>query len=351
MTPLEIEQAAMEFLRECGLMPDSLRPERNLDPHFPMNPQAVRGGTRDAWGRLVGYAQDERGRPVYYDDVSSAPPEVPDFPSRQKKNWLAHKGIEFANEEMNPDYENDKVSDSQALWTDIPNLFGENYYPYVKDRHGRPALETVARAAGAIPGSTVNFRSPHGDGSVEVISRHPDLFTRRRFWKDENNRLMVDNILQELLPTTESSALRGEGHERFEDTLKHLQHLGVNGIHIPEAAGANFNQGRKRWNGGVTWPTFGFQGELDESDFQKLPEHIQRMMGNRRDTHSLFDIPGKYKTGSEEDTKTRHHEKSGREAWKDINGTVKNMYFDLSPNSPHMQRWNKYLTERRAEEE
>lgn len=187
------------------------------------------------------------------------------------------------------------------------------------------AYDDLARACGALPGSTVEF-DPGTESSheVEVNIIHPDLNAGRILYRGPDGTPYLDAIHQRAEPT-----IHGAGWKRFGDTLPYLRALGVTRIKTSAAGDARPETN----NGYYTWPRFGFNGELTPDHLRRLEDGSPGITAEldrrgKRDFHTLFTIPGADKL------------------WQKHGSTAK-VEFELHPDSPHSKYYEEYANERR----
>lgn len=188
--------------------------------------------------------------------------------------------------------------------------------------------EEVARAAGALDGSSVLFSGhPHSHLFVQVT--HPHLHTTRIFqWitpRTGKPFLSVEHANQEAHPQ-----IRGQGHERFKEVLRRLKGVGVRHITVAAAAG---DWGKKQAGGDsgyYVWPRYGFNGRLESHHLQALPPELVAKMkaAGKLDLHTLMAIPG------------------AAAAWERAGSDVDNLHFDLRDGSEHQKRFEEYYRDR-----
>lgn len=193
--------------------------------------------------------------------------------------------------------------------------------------------EKVARAAGAVDGSHVQFSSGHPNTVRVTINHYHDddvnkeepLFHAVRSFhkvKDENGNptLVIEHHTQ-----TATGEHLGQGHHRFNEQLGHLRDLGVRRIHVESGVGTKGSD----YNGYRVWPSYGYNGNLGEEHLNALSHHIRAALDNTpKDFHSLFSIPG------------------GKEDWADKGFDTDSLVFDTHPDSEHSKRFQEYYKQR-----
>lgn len=86
------------------------------------------------------------------------------------------------------------------------------------------------------------------------------------------------------------------------------------------------------WNGYYTWPLLGYDGQVPDDVWSKMPADFQKAAGGKQDSSSVRAL-----------CKTPE----GRAWWKQ-NGSTFKCKFDLTPGSESIKTMNDYLAEREA---
>jgi hypothetical protein len=197
--------------------------------------------------------------------------------------------------------------------------------------------QQVAAAAGMVHSHLPVQMFHAGDSTLGVESNSGGTFLLRYFTQEKD---LMGNPTGKLVLNHESQTvspdLKGQGHKRFAEQLDHLDKLGglVSKIRIGTAAGsAESNQWRKpqdHTTGYHAWPSYGFQGNLEDYHVDELSPEIQSQLGDKRDLHSLFAIKG------------------AAADWKAKGRAVHDLSFDLAPDSEHRKRFKAYYDQREA---
>lgn len=197
--------------------------------------------------------------------------------------------------------------------------------------------QEVAAAAGIVHSHMPVSMFHAGDSTLGVESSSGGTYLLRYFMQEKDSQgNPTGKLILKHESQTVSPDLKGQGHKRFAEQLQHLDRLGglVSHIHISTAAGsAETNQWRKpedQTTGYHAWPSYGFQGNLDDYHVDELSPEIQSQLGDKRDLHSLFAIKG------------------AAADWKARGRAVHDLTFDLSPNSEHRKRFKAYYDQREA---
>ena len=120
----------------------------------------------------------------------------------------------------------------------------------------------------------------------------------------------------------EDQAPDGYGTHSFANQVKTAQRFGVD--RIETTAAGNFRDMQSgSWNGYYTWPRLGYDAPLYSGEIASLPSNL-------RNARSVQDLMGN---------------QEGRDWWK-LNGSTRDMKFDLSPNSKSIKVLNNYLEEK-----
>ena len=207
----------------------------------------------------------------------------------------------------------------------------------IKNLFPHASLEKIARGAGAIDGSIVNFSAPNPNSlmlKIKLLDEGREskdrLFDASRTYHKVGEDPYKDIILEHNTQIVNDPTLLGKGHERFKEQLGHLRDLGVKGIHIESGAGTGGPEGSvDGWNGYYTFPRYGFNGRITKPQIARLPKEIQdQLRTGNPDFHHLFSIKG------------------GPEAWKRYGTDTNELDFSLDPNDPHIQKFQEYYNKR-----
>jgi hypothetical protein len=195
-----------------------------------------------------------------------------------------------------------------------------------------PAL--LAAMANAMDGAFVtvqglNDRYENNRAKVSVRTSHLGLQASRSFFRREDGKVEVHNDLFKL---DHDSPYRGQGAAVFLNQVRSLRAGGVDVISTSAAGSFREAAAQDGCNGYITWPKFGYDGEIDEGYFEQLPPEYQQAMGDKRNVQTLMALPG------------------GPEVWE-LHGNWIELTFDLADNSPNMQILNRYLEKRRSQPE
>lgn len=184
-----------------------------------------------------------------------------------------------------------------------------------------PAL--LAAASNALDGAQVTVGS-YGAGTVTVESTVPGVIhASRTFTRHSNGEIEVHNNLQRI-----DASQAGIGVAVFLNQIRALRAAGVD--YVTTSAAGDFNAANSGgFNGYITWPKFGYDGDLTNEQFQRLPQHFQRALGRKRNVQALLAIPG------------------GAEAWE-LHGSWIELRFDLADDSPNIKLLNRYVEQRRS---
>lgn len=162
---------------------------------------------------------------------------------------------------------------------------------------------------GSDPPLIVNWSIPKASSALESRAM-------RTFRFDPTlGGLVVHNDVCKLLKEHQGG---GVGQEMFGRQVETLAKLGVKEIEI------NAFRSGTEWVGYKVWPKFGYDGAIPSRVAAKLPNDLK----------SAKTVQDLYRT------------KKGQDWWE-TNGDSFDATFDLAANSPHRQRWERYL-ERKA---
>lgn len=203
--------------------------------------------------------------------------------------------------------------------------------PRIRAVFGKDLDEATLLSMGnAFQGGSVTVS--HSGDTIEIRSRGPNgEYASRSFYR-KNGKLECRNNYFRLVPENSSATSPYERHGLavFLNQVRGLREAGVQVITTQAAGDRRSLDTRGGYTGYYTWPRFGYSGQIDEAQFDRLPPQIRQAMGNSRDTVDLFQIPG------------------GSDAWKE-HGSWIDCTFDLSDNSKNMQALDRYLEKRRQE--
>ncbi len=171
----------------------------------------------------------------------------------------------------------------------------------------------------------------HG-GTVEVSVMGNNIITRsvspdgssatRTFFRNAEGKLECHN---DYFRIADDSYYNGHGVGVFLNQVRGLKAAGVDVITTHAAGSLNHPD----FNGYYTWPRFGYEATIDNSQFARLPADVKRKMGNSRSMLKLFETEG------------------GPEAWKRHGSDLYRAHFDLSDGSPNIKALESYLEVRR----
>jgi len=196
---------------------------------------------------------------------------------------------------------------------------------------GRSPQQVAAAAGMTLPSLRVNLFHA-GDNTLGVVGYGKgDTHLVRYFTEDvDANGNPTGSVVLKHESQWIDGEPKGQAHQRFAEQLQHLDTLGkVKRIDIPLAAGnADLNRSRypeSQVIGYTLWPKMGFNAPLADSHLDALsPEVRNTMQGKPQDLHTLHSTP------------------QGEKEWQDKGQSVSDLSFDLSPDSEHRQRFQKY---------
>jgi hypothetical protein len=233
-----------------------------------------------------------------------------------------------------------RASDPPNLSKPVSDPFGEAYGLKVFDNNvnytmkevfgdARPSQALLAAMAnGYDPGEGKATRvSADRDGSkLKVTTRGPGLLAIRTFSRDKKGNVVCTN---DLFKVEAGGPADGHGVALFLNQVRALRAAGVS--HIATHAAGDFEQANEGgYCGYLVWPKFGYDGNMEEEAFERLPEPMQKAMGKKRNVQALLALPG------------------GEAAWELHGSDIYKAKFDLKEGSKHMARLDAYLEKRRA---
>jgi hypothetical protein len=168
-----------------------------------------------------------------------------------------------------------------------------------------------------------NGSSPEG-AFFMMSSESGVVSASRTFHRHPNGEIEVHNDIQRIKP-----GHAGVGVNIFLNQVRALRAAGV--TYITTTAVGDVRQSvTDGYNGYITWPKLGYDGEIPDNYWRKLPKPFRQKMGSKRNVQSLLAIPG------------------GAEVWERYGGSI-DLRFDLADGSPSMQVLNKYVEKRRSQ--
>jgi hypothetical protein len=191
----------------------------------------------------------------------------------------------------------------------------------------RVSPQQIAAAANAMGNANV-YAMVLNDSMFEISVRGDGYSCRRTFTKHRDGTIELHNDIWEIQDGTPFS---GRGINIFLNQVRAARAAGINRI-TTSAAGSLERAVSGGMNGYITWPKFGYDGEMQEGQVDRLPREMREALGDKRNIQSLFALPG------------------GAQAWE-IYGNWIDLEFDLSDDSENMKTLDKYLAKRQAEGE
>lgn len=161
-------------------------------------------------------------------------------------------------------------------------------------------------------------------GYLKLNVSNSDFQITRKIERDSRGDLVCYN---KLFVINNGSKYKGQGAALFANQVKSLQEAGVKKI-VTAAAGAGPKARPSNMNGYYTWPRLGYEGKIQDIEFEQFPPEIQKSMGDSRDIQDLMATP------------------EGRQVWKDYGEGFDRMEFDLTPGSRSLKVLEAYLKER-----
>jgi SPP1 gp7 family putative phage head morphogenesis protein len=248
------------------------------------------------------------GVPVATIPPSSSGPVVKPSPLQQPHREPQGITVAYVDSE-------DRPVDPKRVEAVKQNIFGRE----VTDQH-------VAAMGNAFDGSHVKF--------VVKDNERIDVYSEGKHGEYANRQLVYDRYTGEVIVANEAikiprdSPLRGHGFEVFANQVQALREGGVSRI-VNLAAGSKIRSERDdSQNGYYTWPRLGYDGDMSDEQFARLPMDLRNSMADSRSVLDLYEKPG------------------GKEAWKEHGSDIA-LNFDLMDGSRSLKTLGAYIEERR----
>lgn len=201
--------------------------------------------------------------------------------------------------------------------------------------------DDLAAASNALPGAKVKVGLTKDGGMVRVIVENPGGgVAERTFYRDHNNKLVCDNHL--FINPEVKGQPKVAGADMLNNQVVALRKMGVDRIETL-AGRVDNNPNGPPMVGYKVWPKLGYNGDIPDDVFSKLPPETRAAMGEKQG--KLFGLVGKQK--GERNIHTLYATPGGKEAWEKHGDSIP-MTFDVKEGSESSKRLAAYLASRDA---
>lgn len=217
--------------------------------------------------------------------------------------------------------------DQTKITAAIRSTFGKDVHP-----------NTLAGAANALDGADVHISTTAHSGLLQVVVRNKNgSEAKRTFYKDHRGELVCDNGA--FNNKVKEGHERVPGAEMLKGQVQHLREIGVSKI-VTQAEGSKADP--KGYVGYTVWPKLGYDGQMTEGQFKKLPPEVQTAMGAKKGFLGLGGNKGS------RSVMALHNTPGGPEAWAE-HGSTFDATFDLKDGSANMKALDKYLSKKKGQ--